>query len=353
MAASKSPSLIFPHAELTPIVGKPTNPSLQLLQKELYANARAVHSTRGGGANGHLALIMPDADYLVRTTVAFVPPVHPGVAPVHPPNPTGNQITEINRQFQRDIDDHQLFLTVREALKQQILLAVEYRYLQVLEDADMGFADITPATILAHLKATYGAITQEDIEANRALLGSDINPDDPIEDLWLRIKECQRFATAANEPIPDAAAIRLVLAAIEKSGVFSSAVEKWRDKTPAAQTLPNFITLFEFENKERIRKLTAQTAGYHGAHNIDIIPPSPGMAAAVTPAATPPPHVDLGNGLKMYYCWSHGLGKNANHTSATCENQKEGHKTHATANRMHGGNNTITSGFRSQRRPPT
>jgi hypothetical protein len=114
----------------------------------------------------------------------FEIPVHPGVAPVHPPNPTGQQITETNRQSQPDIDDHQLFLTVREALKQQILLAVEYRYLQVLEDADMGFADITPSTILAHLKATYGAINQEDIEINRALLGSDFNPDDPIEDTF-------------------------------------------------------------------------------------------------------------------------------------------------------------------------
>jgi hypothetical protein len=183
----------FPHTALTPIVGKPTNPSLQLLQKELYANARAVHSARGGGANGHLALIMPDAAYLARTTMAFEIPVHPGVTPVHPPNPTGQQIMETNRQFQRDIDDHQLFLTVREALKQQIFLAVEYRYLQVLEDADMGFADITPATILAHLKTTYRAINQEAIEANRALLGSDFNPDDPIEDLWLHIKECQRY----------------------------------------------------------------------------------------------------------------------------------------------------------------
>jgi hypothetical protein len=136
----------------------------------------------GGATNGHsLALIMPDAAYRARTNMAFEIPVHPGVAPVHPPNPTCQQITETNRQFQRDIDDHQLFLAVREALKQQIRLAVEYRYLQVLEDADMGFADIMPATILAHLKTTYGAINQEDIEANRALLlGSDFSPDDPI-----------------------------------------------------------------------------------------------------------------------------------------------------------------------------
>jgi hypothetical protein len=273
---------------------------------------------------------------------------------VHPVNATGNQIIEINRQFERDIVDHQLFLTAREALKQQILLAVAFRYLQVLKDADMGFADVSLAAILNHLKSTYGTITPEGIEDNRSLLGSDWNPEDPIEDLWLRIKECQRFATAATEPIPNAAAICLILAALEKSGVFSSAVEKWRDKEPATQTLANFQSLSDFENKERLRKLTAKSAGYHGSHNADIIvPPSPGTAAAATPALAPP-SVDVGNGLKMYYCWSHGLGKNEKHTSATCEHPKDGHKTNATADKMQRGNNTISSGWRmsSSRRAP-
>jgi hypothetical protein len=85
--------------------------------------------------------------------------------------------------------------------------------LQVLEDAHMGFADALPTDILNHLKSTYGTITPEAIEDNRSLLGSDWNLDDRIEELWLRIKECQRFATAATEPIPNAATIRLVLAA--------------------------------------------------------------------------------------------------------------------------------------------
>jgi hypothetical protein len=113
--------------------------------------------------------------------------------------------------------------------------------------------------------------------------------------LWLRIKECQRFAAAAEEPIPDAAAIRLVLAALEQSGVFTAAADKWRDKAPAAQTLNNFKTLFDFENDERMRKMTAQSAGYHGAHNADIVPPSPGVAAvaaAASPAPTAPIHID-------------------------------------------------------------
>jgi hypothetical protein len=75
---------------------------------------------------------------------------------------------------------------------------VAFRYLQVLEDADIGFSDVSPTAILNHLKSTSGTITPEAIEDNRSLFGSEWNPEDPIEDLWLRIKECQRFATAAT-----------------------------------------------------------------------------------------------------------------------------------------------------------
>jgi hypothetical protein len=354
MAASPSSTLIFPHPILTPIVGKPTNKSLQLTQKELFTNARAVNSTRGGGANGHLAIIMPAAAYLARTGVPFVPQVHPGVAPVHPPLSTGNQITEINRQFAANIRDHTLYSAVQQGLKAQILAATEQRYLQVLEDADMGFADVTASAMLAHLKLTYGTITPKSIEENRQLLGADWNPDSAMEDTWLKIIECQRQATAANEPIQDLTAIRLVLDAFERSGVFTNAVEKWNDKVAASaahETMANFQLHFDHENDERVRKLTAQTAGFHGANNTtstpttDVVPPSPGTAAAVTP------HVDIGNGTKMYYCWSHGLGKNEQHTSATCSNKKEGHKTDATADKMKGGNNTISGGFRGPRRP--
>jgi hypothetical protein len=60
---------------------------------------------------------------------------------------------------------------------------------------------------------------------------TDWNPDDLIEDLWLGIKECQHFATRPpTEPIPDAAAIRLVLAALEKAGVFSPAIKNGATK---------------------------------------------------------------------------------------------------------------------------
>jgi hypothetical protein len=100
---------------------------------------------------------------------------------------------------------------------------------------------------------------------------------------------------------------------------------------------------FTRANKERIRKLTAQAAGYHGAHSAVVVPPAGANSAAVTPppaiGTTTPPAA----GTLYYYCWTHGLGKNDKHTSAQCNNKATGHKDTATAANMMGGNNKVMS----------
>jgi len=63
------------------IVGTPTNTSLKLLTKEIYANAHAIPSTCRGSRHGHLDLIMRVAEYIIAAGMAFQLPAHPG--PVH------------------------------------------------------------------------------------------------------------------------------------------------------------------------------------------------------------------------------------------------------------------------------
>jgi hypothetical protein len=88
----------FPHAELTPIRGKPAATTVKKLQKEVFANIRAVHSApRGGGVNRHLGLAMDPVAYLARAGEPFVPPNHPGEQPIHAAAVTSAQIIATNR----------------------------------------------------------------------------------------------------------------------------------------------------------------------------------------------------------------------------------------------------------------
>ena len=356
----------FPFEALTPIVGKPTNTSLQLLQRQLFTNARAVTSPRGGGRHGHMAMLLTEADYVARTGVAFLVPEHPGPAPVPPANATAAQIAEALRVYNAAIADDDKYTRLSAELTAQIIAAVNASYLSALEDPDFGFSDVTPLAMLTHLQTKYGTMTPEELETNRAALLEPWNFDDPIEDLWKKLENIKRVADLGKAPITDVTIITLTLAMIEKTGLLATTTEKFRLRPLAEWTMEIFQAEFELGNQERIRKLTAGSAGYHGAHNATSTVPhplatpiaaaasSPATAAIVTPAtATPVANVVNLESGRMYYCWTHGLSTNRNHTSATCLNKAEGHKDDATAFRMRGGNNTISAGRARRLQIPT
>ena len=198
--------------------------------------------------------------------------------------------------------------------------------------------------MLAHLKSTYGKITPEDLEANRSMLSAVWNPDNPMEDFWVRIKEVQRFATAGHKPSPTPplcdslsrflkplASSHLPL----KNGVIWMRLSGLYQCTSATSRRP---TRSAFANS------LLKTAGYHGAHAaIASHPPAlPAPVAATTSAPTP--FQITTDGQQFFYCWLHGLGTNRSHSSATCNQPSPGHQLTATARHMLGGNNTILRG---------
>ena len=52
-------STFFDYPTLTKISGEPTLGALMTLRNELKANAQSVETTLGGGAHGHLGLVVP------------------------------------------------------------------------------------------------------------------------------------------------------------------------------------------------------------------------------------------------------------------------------------------------------
>ena len=351
MTSTTTPSLTFTHTELTKIVGKPTNTTLKLLKKELYANARAIPSTRGGGAHGHLGLVMEDATYQTLAGQPFTLPAHPGATVTHPQaNPTAAQIAENNRIYNATLDELKLATDVVNALKNQLVTAVDSLFLDDLEDADFGFANVTIPAMLAHLQTMYGKLTRAELEANRTSIATAWNVDVPIQQLWKNLKEIQRVASEGGEALADNTVMELTYTMFEKTGVFTDACNAWRRKAEADKTMANFKTHFNAEDEDRVQKLTAAQAGYHGANAVTPLPAteahpaSSDTASAATIAG--PPHVIANDGVKMYYCWTHGLGLNPNHTSPTCKNKAEGHKDDATVTNMQGGCTTIMTGRR-------
>ena len=352
-------SFPLPHEQLTTIPGKPSAATIRQLKKELYANARAIHSDRGGGLNGHLGLVMPTAAYVLRTGAAFDEPNHPGIQPVHAAAATVAQITAANRAYGHDLNEFKTYATINERLKQQVLCAVDPIYYQDLEDDTFGYADVRIPNIVTHLTTTYGTLTASDLEINREKLTEAWNPDDPIENLWKNIKIVRAIATQGGEPISDGTTTQLTLLALGKTGVHSHAIETWYDKDDAEHTWPNFLLHFNKHEKTRIHKMTADAAGFHGAHNATRIPPDDQASAADQANAASTQQTGkstdsfVSNGIPLFYCWTHGLSKTSQHTSQSCNNQSEGHCADATIENRLGGVNRINFGRSGkQRRAP-
>ena len=347
-------ALPFPHRPLTRIEGKPDNATIKRLKREVYANARVIPSNRGGGANGHLGLVMDNAAYTTRAGVPWTEPAHPGPSPVHQPFATPAQIAKNNRQFQATLDKIALIARVRTKLRTLIIKAVDQMYIEALEDKDWGFANVSIPKILAHLDTKYGEISRNDLECNRDQLKLLWNPDAPMEQLWKETKEIQRFAAAGGEAITKAATMELLVGMFQKTGLMDLACDTWKDKDNANKTWPHFEQHFDRANKRRLEELTMKQASYHGA-NAAQTKIAPEQAAAArrrkpTPPkpgkVTAPQCIVTNEEVRMYYCWTHGLGLNAKHTSPTCSRRAEGHQEAATATNRMGGNDRIVAGRR-------
>ena len=77
-------------------------------------------------------------------------------------------------------------------------------------------------------------------------------PEDPMENLWQRVRECHSFTLAGNDAITEA-----------KTGVFANAARDWRKLSPLEQTWAKLQKRFKIANDERKRLLTSEGAGYH------------------------------------------------------------------------------------------
>ena len=330
----------YPHPALTKIIGKPTPQCIATLKKEIYANARSQHSTRGGGNNGHLAIVMPPAEYLNRTGTAFNPIAHPGPQPVHAAGATQFQIQENIRQYNQNLQDFNRFQQIKGDLKQMIIAAVDSPYYDILEDPDMGYGDVDPIDFMDHLIDAYGEISQDDIEANRSILSEPWDPTNEIEGLWTRIRKVQQFATRAGEEITDAAVMRLTLKMFEKENLYEFEVSAWHNMLTANQTIDAFRTHFKNASKAFNRKLTAKQAGYDAAALAAKENKNEDTKEPPTKVVGPKVSIDT---YTMCYCWTHGLTPGRNHSSANCRNPAEGHQIDATVVEPKGGNMKFTA----------
>ena len=258
---TKTTTFNFPYETPTKIKGEPTNATITILKRQIYANAMENACTLGCGTLGYLGIIMPDADYQAKQTAITKIAFQPFVKPVIDLTADDNTIKEEKRKL-RD------YIAMESLLKKQILTAIHPTFLTALEDAELGMGFTTGKEILTYITTEYGTIILEDLATNMDKMNEPWNSEQPIHQLWDRIKECQRIGTAGGEPITDRMAMFTVLKLLDATGLHHVYTTSWRQTCPiqTAWQMTTFQEFFNHADKDRKKNLTTKDAGFHGAH---------------------------------------------------------------------------------------
>jgi hypothetical protein len=324
--------------KFTPLstTSQPTAKEIDRLKKEATAAAIDFESWRGGGNHGHLHLVINPALYnnFTNGAPAFdIPNAPDGNGPHIGGQASAALIAQRQAQFKQNAEDFKKYNMVKQALKRALLTAVPEIYIKPLSHRFVAYANVTPLQILEHLEVHYGTITRADLDENEKDMKTQWNPHThPVAHLWTQIKQAQDFAPA-TDAILEPAALRSAINNVKNTNEFDDDVKKFEARPAIQQTLANFTSDIQaaYNLWERNKlKSTNQDAGYHGAN------------AATTPTGTNNGKSTTKNTLLCdHYCWTHGLGYDPEHTSATCRFKATGHKDDATRHNKLGGNTNI------------
>ena len=241
---------VFAHIDLTQIQGEPTFAALQLLTREVKANAMAVHSTLGGGAHGHLGLVLSNAQYANLSPTPFVRPVFPAPL-VIPTGTTAVAANAIERNYKESLRLFREVMGVENALKQQLIKAVDSSFLEAIRDPVTYVLEGTIADNLTFLMTTYGRVTPEMLnDENDKITTTIYNPALPIDVIFNKIIALSELAEAANIPYSQQQKITIAYNILNRSGRFVSDIKEWKRKPAIERTWINLKTHFRRAHDE-------------------------------------------------------------------------------------------------------
>jgi hypothetical protein len=175
----------FPHPIIPTVQGEPDYHTKDAIRKLLQANARSIDSHLGGGALGHLGLIVSAEAYaIVAPAHPWINPEAPGRAPTEIDGGNAAQLSTERHHWEEAVTTCRTRSTVEQALKKQIITVFEPMYLEILNNDMVGFANTSTREMLEHLFLSYGSITAVDLERNFETMQKAWDPQQPVETLF-------------------------------------------------------------------------------------------------------------------------------------------------------------------------
>ena len=261
----------FEHPELTRIHGEPTTATLVTLQREIRANAQSIPTTLGGGFYGHLGLVCNETEYAsIPNTTRYVKPTNPGM--LQPGATTETQFQIIQRRDEH-AEQTRIFreaLSVERTLVQQIVAAIDKKYLKAIRNNITSKIMLTIQEIFEYLFDTYGDVTTAELRELRATVENmTYIPTEPIDNIFTEIDEFSDIAVIAKSPISDQQRIDIAYLILQKLRQFKNGLHSWNKLPRVNQTWDNFKIHFRSEHKEL--KKTGQLTIEEGMNQTNLV----------------------------------------------------------------------------------
>jgi hypothetical protein len=210
----------FTHPTISKIGGQPSYHSLKNIFTTLNANVASIPCTISSGDLGWIAITISPALYTTLAGNPFPFPTNPGPSPALPPFAAPSQLAAITAAHTERQRLWQEYNTVDRALKQQLVHAIEEKYISGQPNQLTGYAGVRTRTLIEHLQRNYGTLQPSELAANDAAFKKAYNADEPIETLYAQIEEAAAIADAGLQPYSHQQILNNAFLLVRNSGVF-------------------------------------------------------------------------------------------------------------------------------------
>ena len=258
-------STYFEHPTLTKIHGEPNYTMLRRMKNELMRNAASVQSDLGGGANGHLGLLLSPPDYIKVNATAYVRPVHPGIL-VIPSGSAKHESTRLRDEHKQEILNFRETVNVEKAMIKQIVHAVDPQYLDTLRNTTTDCIDKPILTILTHLFTRYGKVDADTLALKEKNVREiHYNVQDPLVTIYKEIEDLELLGKASNNPYLPLQLMNFALQITKNTGDFEEGQKGWHTKAATDKTWANFMKHFDQEHQalREVRGVTMRSTAFH------------------------------------------------------------------------------------------
>ena len=185
-------------SQIDPIVSEPSYGTLYKLETQATRNATTIVIRLTSPNTNPSRIVKQPAVYILRVRAPFPRPPYPGDAAHFPVGATLVQLQNIQAAYDANIKIILTCQTTENILKLLLENAIEHSYLAGIHSAILGFGVRSLQDIFLHLYQSYRRIGPSALQVNTTSLTISIASHLPIELIFRKIEECQRFTIAGG-----------------------------------------------------------------------------------------------------------------------------------------------------------